>query len=115
MGQYYFRFDDFGRTDYMTEVAAKTALHDANPLLWHAVMHPWDDFQHSRRDDPRFRAFTEADSAWWLHGQIKQVVQQLCDDVPELGITPHTTRDNQFYLDVRGEICLVFKKLIRVY
>ncbi len=105
----------FPRTDYLTEDRAQSLLEDANPLLWHAVMLPWDDFQHSRRDDPRFRAFTEADAAWWLHGQIKQVVERLCDDRTDLGITPHTTKDNQFYVDVRGELTVVFKKLVRVY
>jgi hypothetical protein len=39
----------------------------------------------------------------------------LCEDCPEFGLIPHTTRDNQFYLSLRGELILVFKKLVRVY
>ncbi|MEX2186713.1 MAG: hypothetical protein WD875_07965 [Pirellulales bacterium] len=33
----------------------------------------------------------------------------------KLDITAHTTKDNQFYLNVRGELVIVFKKLIRVF
>ena len=112
--QRFLQFDEL-RTNFITEPEAQALLEEASPLLWQSITYTWDDFQVSRRDDPRFRSFSEGDAAWWLHGQIKQVAQQLADDCPELGITAHTTRDNQFYLSLRGELILVFKKLVRVY
>lgn len=113
--QRFLGFDESQRTDYLSEERARVLLEEACPLLWQAVTWPWDDFQSSRRDDPRFLPFSEADAAWWMHSQIKRVVDQLCADAPELGITPHTTKDHQFYVDVRGELTIVFKKLTRVF
>jgi hypothetical protein len=104
-----------GRTSNVSEPTAQQLLADVNPLLWQSIMAPWDDFQVSRRDDPRFRDLNEGEAAWWLHTQVKRMAQTLCDDSDDLGITAHTTNDNQFYLNLRNELVLVFKKLVRVY
>jgi hypothetical protein len=114
MSQQFFLFDS-SRTGYVAEDAVKKLLENANPLLWQVVMYPWEDFQFSRRDDPRFQFFSEGETAWWMHCQIKNIAQTLCEDCPELDLTAHTTRDNQFYLMFREELILVFKKLKRVY
>ena len=112
--QQYLPFDPL-RTDYVTEPAAMERLTEASPLLWHAITYLWEDLQHSRRDDPRFRFFSEGDTAWWMHSQIRQFAPTLCEDQPELGLSAHTTNDHQFYLRLCGDLILVFKKLKRVY
>lgn len=110
--QPYLSFGD-QQIGYLTQPQA--LLGTANPLLWHAISLPWEDFQSSRARDARFRSFSECESAWWLHGQIKRFAERLCDDRQDLGVTPRTTSDHQFYLDVRGELVVVFKKLRRVF
>lgn len=100
---------------YLPEDHARRQLAAVYPLLWHAIHAPWDEFQEDRRRDPRFRDLTEGEAAWWLHTQIKRKAALLVDDCPELELRSTPLSDQQFYLDLRGEIVLVFKKLIRRY
>lgn len=97
----------------VTEDKVRGLLEGANPLLWHALHAPWDDFQISRRDDSRFLDMSEGDAAWWLHVQIRHTAIKLVDDCPEYGLITATTSDGQFYLNLRGELVIVFKKLVR--
>lgn len=100
---------------YVSEERVRSLLKDANPFLWHAVYSPWEDFQGDRQRDARFRDLSIGESAWWLHTQIKRMAIMLAEDSPEYRLVRSSERSNQFYLNLSGELVLVFKKLRRVY
>lgn len=93
----------------------QSALAVANPFIWEIVNSPWLEFQHDRAGDPRFRDLTAGEAAWWLHTQIKRRAILLAEDSPEFGITRSPENSHQFYLDINGELLIVFKKLVRFY
>lgn len=107
---------DFGGgnfLEYVTAEQVQSLLVEASPLLWQAIYSPWLDFQRDRATDARFRDLNVGESAWWLHTQIKRAAILLAEDSPELGLAPSPPTSQQFYLNLRGELVMVFKKLRR--
>jgi hypothetical protein len=98
---------------YADESAVRSLLSDANPLLWSLVRVTWDEFQGDRQSDSRFRDLDEGEAAWWLHLRYKRLAELFTENSPEYGILCGCTIDRQFYLNLHGELVIVFKKLTR--
>jgi hypothetical protein len=102
-----FQYPD--QLDFVSEANAHNIIQPAEPLLWRAVMEPWQDFLVSRREDRRFVRMNQYDAAQWLNHQVKCAAIDLCEQQPDVGVR-HRKSTYQEYFDFRGEVAFVFKK-----
>src|SRR4051812_11745289 len=93
-----------------TQAQVLADLAPCYPLLWHAVMGPWEDFLHYRETDRNHADLTPDQAAQWLTILITNRARQLL--VGQAGIKP-ITQHGKLVLYLEEKFTLTVKKLTK--